>query len=70
MSNRVIENKNIVITALKFDNPKLVKLVSNFKAKANHFNIFLLFTVYTPLDNNHKTLGNYTYVTDNKLSSL
>ena len=22
MSNRVIENKNIVITALKFDNPK------------------------------------------------
>ena len=42
------------------------KLVSNFKTKANHFNVLHC----TPLDNNSKIPGNQTYVADNKLSSL
>ena len=45
------------------------KLVSNFKTKANHFNIFFA-SQCTPLHNYSTIPGNQTYVTDNKLSSL
>ena len=45
------------------------KIVSNFKTKADHSNIFFA-SHCTQLDNNSTILGNQTYVTDNKLSSL
>ena len=45
------------------------KLISDFEMKANHFNSSFA-SHCTSLDNNSKTLGSQTYITDSELSSL